>query len=68
MAQSIPAVYRAAPSAAGRPCEVIGWKFRRYILREVDKPLAGVWLASVDQVEPIGGTGITLTPAREVAK
>lgn len=47
------ALYRANPAAAPVSCEIVAKKGKgRLVLREVDRPLAGVWLARRDQVSP----------------
>jgi hypothetical protein len=49
------ALYRATPKAEWTDVEVIGWKHRQYVVREVGKPLPGVWLATFDQLRIPGG-------------
>jgi hypothetical protein len=49
------ALYRATPQAEWVDVEIIDWKHRQYVVREVGKPLPGVFLATFDQLRIPGG-------------
>jgi hypothetical protein len=43
-------LYRETPTAAPQPVEVIGWKYHRYVVREVGKVWPGIFLADFGQL------------------
>lgn len=48
--QATPVLYRETTKSAPIPAEVIGYKHRRYIVREVGRLWPGIWLADFDQL------------------
>jgi hypothetical protein len=48
----VKALFRHVPLSDWSGCEIIGVDYRRdrFVLREVGKPLCGIWIAQAEQV------------------